>query len=86
MKKFKNGHYALFTDSMNSYAFVNKMYMKREKCDLSELLVTRPKVTGFIVLEKSFLEKINSVQKYFIQSFVWIHIKNTNIYITVREY
>lgn len=58
VKKIKNGHYAFFTDPVNSYAFINEIFTEREKCDLSELPISTPEVTGFIVPKKSPYKKI----------------------------
>ncbi|XP_025424044.1 glutamate receptor ionotropic, delta-2-like [Sipha flava] len=61
VKKVKKGHYAFYTDPASSYWFVNDIFTEKEKCDLSELPITRPEVTGFLVQKNSPYRKLINI-------------------------
>lgn len=61
VRKVKKGHYAFYTDPATTYWFVNDIFTEKEKCDLSELSITRPEVTGFLVQKNSPYKKLINI-------------------------
>ncbi|XP_050432669.1 uncharacterized protein LOC126840772 [Adelges cooleyi] len=60
VEKLKKGNYAFFTDPAVSYFFINDIFTEKEKCDLSELFISRPEVTGFLIQKRSPYKKLIS--------------------------
>jgi len=60
VKQIKKGRYAFFTNPATTYWLINGVFTEKEKCDLSELPLSRPEVTAFLIQKKSpYKELIN---------------------------
>lgn len=60
VKKLKKGRYAFFANSMSTYWLINEVFTEKEKCDLSELPITRPEITAYLIQKGSpYKELIN---------------------------
>lgn len=58
LKKMKNGYYVFLTDPAVTYWLIKDLFTEKEKCDLAELHLNRPEVTGFLIQKNSPYKKL----------------------------
>ncbi|XP_050432665.1 ionotropic receptor 75a-like [Adelges cooleyi] len=58
--KVKKGGYAFFTDTATSYWFMGKLFSEKEKCELTEISLTKPSRGSMMLRKRSPYKKLFS--------------------------